>query len=385
MPSGESLATSGASARRPKSSTGAKGCGGGHLPFESRGKQEPFPPLGILGEAARSAGSSRRSIHGSRTKLPASPSFQAAPQHQLPVPSVAKPQNSPRLLQRLPAGAGSESRRAQGSEAGALRGSPTTPRRGSRCRGGPAGGPGVAVSPPDLALLAAVALAHPAPRGSSGAAPGVSPLRTRGPGELAGEGSQAQLSAPWGASSPPAPGLLLIPERRARKEPRDAAAELPGHVPGVLASRGRDERGSRGAQGRRPPSRGAAGSLTCSTGCPGCARAAAGRGFIPGRCEWELRGARRLIWEPGPGPAWGRETPPSRPHWWFPIQPGLARPRRRVRTATGPPMVTPQRDFTAAQQRRGLGAERWEWGHSPARNVWDVSPCATQDPAEDGH
>lgn len=245
MPSGESLATSGASAGRPKSSTGAKGCGGGHLPFESRGKQELFPPLGILGEAARSAGAApggQSTGAGQSCLLPRA--FKRLRSTSSPCPALPNPKTAPGSCSGCRPGLALSHAVPRAPRPGPCGVPP--PR--------PAGGPGAAVAPPDLALLAAVALAHPAPRGSSGAAPGVSPLRTRGPGELAGEGSQAQLSAPWGASSPPAPGLLLIPERRARKEPRDAAAELPGHVPGVLASRGRDERGSRGAQGRRPPS-----------------------------------------------------------------------------------------------------------------------------------
>lgn len=121
--------------------------------------------------------------------------------------------------------------------------------------------------------------------------------------ELAGEGSQAQLSG-LGSSRPPPPP----PPQGGR------SSELPGHVPGVLASRGRAERGRRGGPERGDGrAEGRPGHLPAARGVPRCARAAAGPGFIPGSWEWELRGARRLIWEPGPAPAWGRETPPSRP------------------------------------------------------------------------
>lgn len=66
-----------------------------------------------------------------------------------------------------------------------------------------------------------------------------------------------------------------------------------------------------------------------------------------------------LIPEPGPEPAWGWETPPSRPQGWFQRQSrdgwGRAAPRgnsRRVPRGGG---------LRDSQQGQGLGAGCWEW------------------------
>lgn len=141
MPSGESLATSGASARRPKSSTGAKGCGGGHLPFESRGKQELFPPLGILGEAARSAGAApggQSTGAGQSCLLPRA--FKRLRSTSSPCPALPNPKTAP--------GSCSGCR----PELALSHAVPRAPRPGP-CGvppPRPAGGPGAAVAPPGV-------------------------------------------------------------------------------------------------------------------------------------------------------------------------------------------------------------------------------------------
>lgn len=196
-----------------------KGEWGGHLPFESRGKQETFSCWVSLerlqGASAALEGESRRELKkaswfpelssGSKPAAPGPPA-----QHQV---SVAKPRNSP-LAPLLESGSRmglawpccSESPCAQGCALrdGAMQGHPCVPHP----TGGPSP-PGAAASHVDLALLAAVALAHAAPRrvcrslvaavvglssptGSRGAVGG------RKPGSALGLG---------GVSTPSAPGL----------------------------------------------------------------------------------------------------------------------------------------------------------------------------------
>lgn len=72
-------------------------------------------------------------------------------------------------------------------------------------------------------------------------------------------------------------------------------------------------------------------------------------------------GARRLISEPGPGPAWGWETPPSRPHRALPIpiRHGHAAPRgngHRAPAGSGMGHPSPRRgDGTTTQPSWGTG------------------------------
>lgn len=246
MPTGQSLATSRASARRPKSSTGAKRCGVGASRLEAE-ERRSFAAVGHPRRGCEERGRLPEVHPREQTELllpRASKRLRNARTPELPNPGAAKP----RLLRGAPTDAVP---RAPGPC-----GVPVP--RCPRCRGGPAApcaSCGSCTGPSCCSRLLG-GLSPLSPLSLSG---GLSSAAGSGGAGGAREPSSALGSG--GASPPPPPGLLLIPERRARKEPRDAAPELPGHVPGVLASRGRAERGSGGARGGSGP--------PCAVGRPG--------------------------------------------------------------------------------------------------------------------
>uniref|UniRef100_A0A674GKQ1 S100 calcium binding protein A1 n=1 Tax=Taeniopygia guttata TaxID=59729 RepID=A0A674GKQ1_TAEGU len=329
MPTGHSLATSRASARPPNPPQVPKRCGVGASRLEAEESRASLP-WGILGEAARGAGGSPRSIRGTDGAA-ASPSSQADPCPALPTPGAAKPAGGPGAAV-----------------------SPV-PRWCPRCPAAPCASCGSCTGPSCCSRLLArgsLSLSLSVSGGLSSAA---------GSGGLAGQGSQAQLSV---GGSLPSSSAGTPPHPRAEGE-----EGAPGCGAGAAGTRPRRPRESRqgrawerrAPRGDQPPvCRGAAGPLTCSTAVPGVRglrRAGvlyrggvSGSSVVQGGSFGSLARRQRGA---------GKRLLPGRTDG--------SRSERAVGTAPGP--------AARPEQRRDSGAEPWERGHSPGgMRCWMCHP-----------